>query len=113
MGSVGQRAVFEALRSINSTTITGTYQALGSPLSDPAVLMKIVNNSTMLITISYDGVTDHDVVPGGFFTLYDFGSDAQSVSGNSRLFLPASTQVYVKGTAGTGLIYLVVVYAGG
>ncbi len=113
MGILGKKAVFETLRSIDSATFIGTYQNLGVPLVHPCVLLKVVNNSTSLVTVTYNGIDDQDIVPAGSFYLYDFGSDAQSTSGDLRMALPAGTQVQVKGSAGTGSVYLVVVYQGG
>lgn len=113
MGILGKRALFETLRSIDSATFTGAYQAIGTPLANPAVLIKIVNNSTVLVTVSLDGVNDQDIYPAGSFTIYDVGSDAQSVSSDLRLSISQGTQFYVKGLAGTGSVYLVVMYAGG
>lgn len=112
MSNLGNKAQFEPLRSIDSTTFTGAYQALGTILANPCVLLKLVNNSAVIVTVSYNGVNDHDIYPGGSYTIYDFGSDAQSVSSDQRLALPKGTQVYVKGAASTGLVYLVAIYAG-
>jgi|SRR6185437_15929260 len=113
MGTLGKRAIFESLRSIDSATFTGSYQNLGSALINPCVLLKVVNNSTSLVTVTYNGTDDQDIAPAGSFYLYDFGSDSQSVSGDARLALAAGTQVKVKGSAGTGSVYLVIVYQGG
>ncbi len=103
----GQRIAWETLRSIDSATLTGSYQALGTPLVNPAYKVKMVNNSTSLVTISNDGVNDYDVAPGNSYWLYDETQGSVPPAGQS---LPAGTQIYVKGTAGTGLIYLVVQY---
>lgn len=110
--TLGKKAKFETLRSIDSATFTGAYQNLGIPLVNPAVLLKVVNNSNQLVTVSYNGVNDQDIVPASSFYLYDFGSDAQSISGDTELAFPAGTQVKVKGAAGIGLVYLVIVYQG-
>lgn len=98
------RIAWETLRSINSTTLNGTYQAIGSPLSNPSYKCKLVNNSTSLVTISIDGATDIDVAPAGSFWLYD-----ETITERSEA-LPKGTQIFVKGSAGTGLIYLVTQY---
>lgn len=104
------QALFQTLRSRDSSTFTGSYQTLGSILSAPARLLKIVNNSTVAVTVSYDGgVTDHDFIPIGSFVLYDFGSNKGTSS--SALDLPQGTQISIKGSAGTGLVYLVTVSA--
>jgi hypothetical protein len=106
MGVTG-RIAWETLRSINSTTLSGSYQAVGGPLVFPSYKCKLVNNSTSLVTISIDGINDHDVAPSSSFWLYDEGTVGQS---GYFPALPAGTQIYVKGTAGTGLIYLVSQY---
>ena len=99
MTTFSNRLRWETLRSINSATLTGGYDALGTPLLNPGFIVKLVNNSTVLVTVSIDGSTDIDVCPAGSFFLYDEFND-----------LPAGTQFYVKGSAGTGLIYLAVQY---
>jgi hypothetical protein len=98
---------WETLRSIDSATFTGLYQAVGGPLLFPSYILKLVNNSTSLVTISKDGVTDIDVAPGNSFWLYD-ESKAGSISQVPSI--PAGTQIFIKGAAGTGLVYLVSQY---
>lgn len=102
-----QRISWETLRSIDSATFTGSYQNLGTPLVNPGYIVKLVNNSTVLVTISIDGTTDIDVAPANSFWLYD-----ESKAGMNSAFpaLPAGTQIMVKGSAGTGLVYLVSQY---
>ncbi len=96
------RIDWETLRSIDSATLTGSYQALGTPLLHPAYILKLVNNSTSLVTISRNGTSDIDVAPANSFWLYD-----EDEGGDTHESVPAGTQIYVKGSAGTGLIYLV------
>ena len=105
--SFTSRLAWETLRSIDSATLTGSYQALGTPLAHPSYIVKMVNNSTVLVTVSIDGLVDIDVCPAGSFWLYDEGKVGQSAGHPS---LPQGTQVYVKGAAGTGSIYLVTQY---
>lgn len=95
------RLTWEPLRSIDSATFTGNYLRLGDPLSHPAYILKLVNNSTVLVTISIDGTTDIDVAPSNSFWLYDEESHEANRAG---------TQFYVKGSAGTGFVYLVSQY---
>ena len=101
--AITQRVTWETLRSIDSATFTGSYQALGTPFAHASYKCKLVNNSTVLVTISIDGTTDVDVAPAGSFWLYD---EAQFGYAN----LPAGTQIMVKGSAGTGSVYLVTQY---
>jgi hypothetical protein len=94
------------MTSIESTTISGTYAVINSSgLPVGCCILNIINNSDEDVTVSYDGVTDHDYVP----TLTDrnlyFQTNAQPNTNIARL--AAGTKVYVKGSMGTGYIYLV------
>lgn len=102
-----QRIAWETLRSIDSATFTGAKQALGTPLAHPSYICKLVNNSTVLVTISIDGINDVDVAPANSFWLYDEGKVGMA---GAYPALPQGTQVYVTGSAGTGLVYLVTQY---
>jgi len=101
------RVVWEPLRSIDSATFTGSYQALGTPLAHPSYILKLVNNSSVLVTISIDGITDIDIAPANSFWLYDEGKSGVS---SAYPAISTGTQVYVKGSAGTGSVYLVSQY---
>lgn len=106
--SFTRKLVYEVLRTIDSSTFTGAYQALGSPLANAASLIRMVNNSDVVVTISTDGVNDHDIAPAGSFWLYDIASDSPTMS--DSVFAEKGRQYYVKGSAGTGSVYLVVQY---
>jgi hypothetical protein len=108
MGAYTSRIAWEPLRSIDSATLTGSYQALGTPLVNPSYILKLVNNSTKLVTISINGSTDIDVAPANSFWLYDEGKMMPGIA--PCLSLPLGTQIFVKGAAGTGSIYLVSQY---
>jgi len=101
------RISWEVLRSIDSATFTGSYQALGTPLQFPSYILKLVNNSSVLVTISIDGTNDIDIAPAGSFWLYDEGKVGMS---SAFPAVPAGTQIYVKGSASTGSVYLVSQY---
>ena len=104
---MSQRAEYETLASRDAATFNNTYQTLGSPSVNPTVILKIVNNTTVLITVSKDGVTAHDVIPAGSFYLYDLRTN----HGNDFNFaFSARTQWYVNASAGTGNVYLVRIY---
>ena len=106
MGSFTSKISWENLRSIDSATFTGSYQAVGGPLNFPSYICKLVNNSSVLVTISIDGINDIDVAPSGSFWLYDEGKGQQAY----QLALPEGTQIFVKGSAGTGSVYVVSQY---
>ena len=105
--AAGLRIIPDTLRSVASSTFTGAFQTLGTPLNYACPLVKFVNNSNQLVTISWDGVNEHDVLPANSFALYDFASDAGSQRG---LFASQGIQFWVKGPApgtNTGSVYLV------
>jgi hypothetical protein len=99
------KITWETLRSIDSATFTGSYQAVGTPLVHPSYILKLVNNSNVLVTISIDGTTDVDVAPANSFWLYD-----EDEGNPAHEAVPAGTQIFVKGSAGVGLVYLVSKY---
>jgi len=112
MSGLDIRVQIETLRSVDSATFTGSYQAIGTPLTHPARIIKLVNNSNVLVTISDDGVTDKEILPSNSFVLLDFSSDRET---GNQFSMAANTQIWVKGAAGganSGLIYLSVYYAG-
>jgi hypothetical protein len=96
------RINWEPLRSVDSATFTGVYVAVGTPLVNPSYICKMVNNSSVLVTVSINGTSDIDVLPANSFWLYD-----EDEGNNVHYALPAGTQIFVKGAAGTGLVYLV------
>ncbi len=89
----GLRIIPESLRVREA--LTASYQTLGSPLTLACCLIKFVNNSSSDVTISWDGLNDHDFIPANSFALYDVCSDAGTIRG---LYVPRGTQFYVKGT---------------
>ena len=102
------RIAWEALRSVDSTTLAGAYVALGTPLAHPSYILKMVNNSDTDVLVSVDGVNPIDVCPAGSFWLYDEGKIGLSAGYPG---MPQGTQIYISGTVGTaGSIYLVSQY---
>lgn len=105
------------LTSLDSATLTANYQAINpNGLEKACFLLRIVNDSTSDITISYDGTNDHDhlagtaaAIPRETLTL-DFTS---SPPFGGYVFIPKGTVVYLKGSAGVGVIYLSGYYQSG
>jgi hypothetical protein len=105
--SYTQRIGWETLRTFDSATLSGSKQALGTPLAHSSYILKMVNNSNVLVTVSVDGVNDVDVCPASSFWLYDEGKVGLS---SAIPAVPQGTQIFITGTAGTGNIYLVSKY---
>lgn len=102
------KLAYGPMRLLDSASMTGSYQILGAPLEFSASIIKVVNDSSKSVTISVDGVVDNDIVPPNSFFLYDI--TAAAPSGLPGAFFQNGTQIHVKGTAGTGTIYLVYMY---
>ncbi len=94
-----------ALNSILSSAVTALYVPInGSGFANAPFFIRIINASNMAITISYDGVTDNEYIPAN--SVFELPSQANAQPGAQVALFPKNTIVYIKGTAGTGNIYL-------
>ncbi len=101
----------EVLKSLASSSFSGSYVAVGTPLAFPARILKFTNNSNVDVTISWDGTNDHEFLPADSFLLIDISANRQI----SNIFGAAKgTQFYVNGASGignTGSFYISSYYA--
>lgn len=94
------------LASAASSGVSGTYLAINATgLPNACFKIRITNNSTKDITISYDGINDHEYLPTAFAAL-DVYAQPGAQPNNFIANFAKGTVVWVKGTAGTGNIYL-------
>lgn len=93
----------ETLRTLTFAN-WAAYTALGVPFLHPIRLFRIVNNTDATLLISFDGSTDHDVVTPNSFLLYDIASNKTAVS--DEWYFAQGTQIYIKGNATVGAVYL-------
>lgn len=92
--------------SISSAAIGGAYAAINAGgLPEACFLIRIINDSTAGIDISYDGVNDHDFVRDD--DVLQIGFQTNSQPNNQTALLKKGTVIYVSGTPGVGTIYLV------
>lgn len=111
MPAIQNKLAFEALRVEASGSLLGplTYVNLGAPMAHPIRMFKLTSTSSTDVTVSYDGgTTDHEYLPAGSFILLDVTSDR---AWDCEFALGAGVQVAIKGTAGTGNIYLSTYFA--
>lgn len=93
------------LSTVASSTLTASYQSMNpSGFSHPVFFLRLVNGGSTAITVSYNGITDNDVVPAN--SVLEIPSQANSQPSAHYALWSARTQVYIKGTAGTGSITL-------
>lgn len=94
----GTRVLAVPLEDILSTTLLPTYQPINTGLPNACFLLRIINGGNTAITISYDGITDHDVVFAA--SILEISSwTMTSIQEQSALFAKGLI-VYAKGTAG-------------
>ena len=111
MGYQSTAIAYNTRQSVDSSTFSGSYLPIGSPISNSARIVKIINNSGVDVDISTDGVTNHDFIPKNGFTLYDLGTNRGNDS--PCLNFSTGTQFYAKGSASTGLVYMISLYGQG
>ncbi len=94
------------LTTIDSATFTGAYQLLSGAagLTQAVQMLYISNNANVVITVSYDGVNDHDYIIAGQTRMLNFQTNSQPNTSIAKL--AKGTKVYVKGAAGAGLVAL-------
>lgn len=101
----------ETLRSIAASGFTGSYQAVGSPLANPARILKFTNDTNVEVKVSWDGTNDHEVLPADSFLLIDISANRQI---SNILCAAAGVQFYASGSSGmgnTGNFYISSYYA--
>jgi len=94
------------ITSRNSNTLTaGTLRVINEDgLEGACFMIRITNASNQSIVISYDGVTDHEVLLDDSVMELYFQNNGRP--GNNVALLAQGTKVWIKGTAGAGFIYL-------
>jgi hypothetical protein len=98
------------LISYDTSLLSGSF-VLFTPaagLTQPLSLVKFINNSSVAITISYNGSTDHDIVPAMSSSILNFQANNSPI--NHVSMLARGTLVYISGSAGTGDFYMVGYY---
>ncbi|MGD8326455.1 MAG: hypothetical protein PVF65_06035 [Sphingomonadales bacterium] len=107
-----RKALFDTLRTVAFGSITGSYAALGVPLTSEAVVISFINDTNANLYFSTDGTNDQLYLPNSSAMILDVRAN----NPGDGLFIASSTQFYVKhdGSAATsGLAALQILYAGG
>ena len=96
------------IRALGSTDITApltaSWQLLAGPLTEPAFLMRIYNDTTVDIEVSFDGTGTDDHVPKG--TVLQLEAPTNPLHNCSPANWPQGTSVWIKGAAASaGKVY--------
>ncbi len=93
------------LSSVLSSSVTTLYAPLNSSgFTHTPFFIRIINASSVAITVSYDGINDNEFIPAN--SVFELPSQTNSQPNAQVALFSKGTVVYVKGTAGTGNIYL-------
>lgn len=93
------------LATFDSASLSGTYQALNPDgFFKAPFYIRIVNDGSTAITVSFDGVTDNEYVPD--VDSWELNSQQNAQPNNWVCKWPSGTVVWIKGTAGMGTITL-------
>lgn len=91
------------LANLPASGFTGSYMALNT-LPNPCSLLYFINNANKDVTVSYDGVNDHDYIPT--MTIRELPAQAAAQPNSKMALFAQGTTIYIKGTVGTGNVYL-------
>lgn len=103
--------VFDPVRTMAYTSITSSFQAVGSSFSFPARIVKVGNTTNGDLEISFDGTNAQDRIPANSYAVYDMSS-AHAAPGFSAM--QEQISVYVREISGgpsltTGYFYCTVI----
>lgn len=93
--------------SLAASTFTGNLQALGT-LPNTCRMIRITNNTSKDLDISFDGVTNHDFLPNG--KTLELSPLYANLSQDQEMGIRQNTTVYVSAASGTGDVYLAAYY---
>jgi hypothetical protein len=110
MSNLAIRLEFEPLRSLAFGSISGTYMGVGSILSHPARQILVQNLTDQTMIFSWDGITDHFVLPTNGFLLLDITSNKTILHGG--FFIAEGSRLYVKqlSAPSSGAVYFSSMY---
>ena len=95
--------------SIDAATFDGDFQVINpTGLPESCFLLRIVNDSSVIVGISYDGITAHDIVPDN--DSVTINAQANSAPNNQIANFAKGTRIYASGEAGTGDVYVIGYY---
>ena len=91
------------LSTLNTSTLTDNYQAINTGgFAYPIFYLRIVNDSSNPITISFDGINDHEYIVEN--TSFELGSQTNAQPLAQVALFAARGVVYVKGTPSSGTV---------
>ena len=104
--SVGNRIKAIPIVTFNTATLAGAYLPVNpAGLPQACSTITIKNESNVDLAISYDGITQHDILKTGDW-LGDMQAQMLSQPPNNVCLWPKGLKIYVKSAVGVGNVYL-------
>lgn len=91
--ALGIKLLPQAMREIAFSSITSAYMGIGTPFTDPIRIIHFQNLTDTRLRFSFDGITDHFVLPKNAFLLLDVCANKTRETG---FFIAEGTRIYVK-----------------
>ncbi len=109
-----KKVSFDTLRSLAFGSISGSYAAVGTPLTHAARIICFTNltQGDMIFSVDNTNATGQILVPAGSFKLYDLL--ANLIPGKDDAFeIAIGTQFYVKQISApvSGSVYIEILYS--
>lgn len=110
--TTSENSYFECITmaTYDTSGLAGTYAVMNTGgFSDDIKILKIVSESDVGVTISYDGSTDNDYLKAGQSMIVDLQTNhaCNSAYGSGTKGGRKGQLVYGKGSAGTGNLYII------
>lgn len=87
--------------TFDTATLTANFQLVnGTGLAKACFLLRLINTSGVDIIISYDGVTNHDLISSASINTLPFQSNSQPQ--NNMALMALGTQIWVKQRTAAG-----------
>ena len=106
-------ALIDTLRSIDFSSITNSYQALGSSFEHPIHITIFTNDTDANMLLTLDPTEDQMILPAGGFKLFDLTTNRADY--NANWTFAKGTQFYIKYQAAptSGKVYIEGIYQRG
>jgi hypothetical protein len=105
---MGSRVQFDIERTLTAP-FNGSYQTIGSSLTESGVIVIFDNQSDVVVELSADGVNTFKTLTSGSAFILDCRTNHGT---NLEFMVPAGSQFYAKGSAGNGQVSISVIYSG-
>lgn len=94
--------IYDAGRSLDATTLSGTYQNVGSSLETAAISFVIYNTSDVAVQLSFDGgMNDGPIVPASS-VFSDWVYNKRNIQETGMYLLPKGCQIQAMEVTGAG-----------